>query len=91
MAIPPIISNNPLFKLFRTEQQTVDNGKETSKAASFAPAIQQDVVEISRAALQRLDGIRPLASDDEARETADDTRTILEESEYTLGDNSIQA
>ncbi len=86
MAIPPI-SNNPLLKLFRTDKQGAD-GKDDQKqqaAQADGAATKQDVVEISAAARQRLEGAKTLANSDEARETAEETRTILEEGDQTLG------
>lgn len=84
MAIPPIISNNPLFKLFRTDQQ---GGEKDSKADANAAATTQDIVQISQAAQQRLDGIRQLSADDPAQiqQVAGETRDILEETGLSLG------
>jgi len=80
MAIPPIISNNPLFKLFRTEQPS---GTKQEKTANPA-ATPKDIVEISDAAQQRLNGIRELSEAD-APQVAADTKDILEETGLSLG------
>ena len=84
MAIPPIIANNPLFKLFRTEQQ---GGEKSGKADTNAAATPQDIVQISKTAQQRLDGIRQLSADDPAQfhQVAGETRDILDETGLSLG------
>ncbi|MCB9991124.1 MAG: hypothetical protein H6867_07060 [Rhodospirillales bacterium] len=80
MTIPPILANNPLLKLFRNDQQG-------TKAAvpAVSPQTHEDIVEISEAAQQHLNGVRDIAGDGEARETAKETADILQDSEYTLG------
>ncbi len=76
MAIPPIIANNPLLKLFRTDNSGTDNTANETRA----PATDSDVVELSNTARQRLDGIESLsASDpDRIRAVADESRGLLE-------------
>lgn len=90
MAIPPIISNNPLLKLFRTDQS---GGTDKTKT-SDGPSTPQDVVEISDAARKRLDGVRHLSEDkpEEVKDVAGETRDILESNQnLTLGPNQSQA
>ena len=84
MAIPPIIANNPLLKLFRTEQGSAAKGKTDLPPVPATPA---DIVEVSKAAKQRLDGIENLSADNSARvqEVAGDTRDILQETGLSLG------
>lgn len=83
MAIPPIIANNPILKLFKTEPSS---GSKTDVAKT--PQTPEDIVEISEAAQQHLDGIRDLSKEgaDKVQEVAGETRGILEGDEsLTLG------
>ncbi len=84
MAIPPIISNNPILKLFKTDKS---GGIDATQKAAEAPNSPQDVVEISEAARKRLDGVKELSSDNpaEIKTVAENARDILEESGVTLG------
>ena len=85
MAIPPIISNNPLLKLFRTEQQS---GAGKSKQPVATAQTPEDIVEISEAARERLDGIQDLSArkQDDVRQTAAQTGDILgHNQDLTLG------
>ncbi len=85
MAIPPIIANNPLLKLFRTDKP---GGEDEVKDAGGAASTPEDIVEISEAARQRLDGgIHALSADDlgEVQEVAGETRAILEDTDLSLG------
>ena len=80
MALPPIIANNPIMKLFRAEQP-----KQKSDAASVQEGSPQDVVEISEAARKKFGEAQAL-SDSRAREVAEETRGILSKDEsQTLG------
>ena len=84
MAIPPIITNNPIVKLFRSEQKAPD-GPEAGRITQQTP---EDIVEISEIAQQRLDGLEALSSKDPARlqEVSVQTRDLLAENEsLTLG------
>lgn len=84
MAIPPIISNNPLLKLFRTDPASGSQDNETASVSQTS----EDIVEISEAAQQRLDGIQEFSSErpEEIRQTAQESREILEgDEDLTLG------
>lgn len=87
MAIPPIISNNPLLKLFRTDQQ---GGEKNEKPANTA-ATPSDIVEISETAQKRLDGIKQLSAEDpaEVQQVAGETRDILTENQISLGRGTV--
>lgn len=83
MAIPPIISNSPIFKIFQS-----DNAKSKTDKTDSTAQSPQDVVEISEAAQARLSGVKDFSVDNEAeiREAAVDTGTILRRDEsLTLG------
>lgn len=84
MVIPPVILNNPIFKLFRADKPDI------KQPESGAGATAEDIVEISVAAQQRLDGIRALPADhpEDALKLAGETRHILEGTGVTLGLNS---
>ena len=80
MALPPIIANSPIAKLFRTEQP-----KQKGAAESASASAQQDVVEISEAARKKF-GEAQLLADQQARVVAEETRDILSKDEsQTLG------
>lgn len=80
MALPPIIANNPIMKLFRAEQP-----KQKSDAASVPEGLLQDTVEISDAARKKFGEVQLLA-DRQARGVAEKTRDILSQDEtQTLG------
>jgi len=78
MALPPIITNLPFLKLFRTEQETSQPVKESLPA---------DIVEISEAASARFESIKSLSPSNlgELQEILHDTRTTLEENSVSLG------
>ena len=83
MALPPILANLPVFKLFRSGQSETVQQQHGAAGKSSAP---QDVVQISDAARQRLEGLEDLASDSAAGKTATNTRTILaDDPRLTLG------
>ncbi|GEM_PF-1480964 len=90
MAIPPIISNNPLLKLFRTDDPGFrrESGGKTEKTSNAA-STPQDIVEISQAAQQRLSGIQQLSADnpEQIQDVAGETKEILEETDVALGRN----
>lgn len=87
MALPPIIANNPLVKLFRSDGvEDKNTGKKAVAEASTGAA--RDVVEISEAARKKLESIQSEAAADEgqAREVAAETREMLRADEsQTLG------
>lgn len=82
MALPPIISNSPIFKLFSADKATrpatpANAGEKGSAGAA------SDTVSLSDAALEKLDAIR---DESKARETAGAIRRALEDNpEATLG------
>lgn len=84
MALPPIISNLPIIKLLRSEQSSAVTG-DAVKAG--APNHDNDIVEISEAARQKLSETEPLSSDNlaQVREVAAETRSILENTDFSLG------
>ncbi|PJB73101.1 MAG: hypothetical protein CO093_01405 [Alphaproteobacteria bacterium CG_4_9_14_3_um_filter_47_13] len=84
MTIPPIIANNPLLKLFKAHNDT----KSAENLPKVTDQTSEDIIEISVAAQQRLNGIKPLSSDNqkEIRALATNTGHILKESQdLTLG------
>ena len=81
MALPPILTNLPFTKLFRTEQAPETDGKQAApakKEKESAPSSPQDIVEISEAALKKLEGQSSFLTEDEAKAAAGETRGILE-------------
>lgn len=83
MAIPPIISNSPIFKIFQS-----DNAKSKTDKTESAAQSPQDVVEISEAAQQRLNNIQDFSAENQAeiREAAGEAGEILRRDEsLTLG------
>ncbi len=84
MALPPIIANNPLVKALKTESSSDTPPPAKGPEGGSLP---QDVVEISSAAVQRLEESRQseISSQEQARETAVETRSLLEESGASLG------
>jgi hypothetical protein len=87
MALPPVIANNPLVKLFRSEG--VETKNSDKKTAAEAPAqTPRDVVEISEAARKKLESVKQKAAEDDvaARKVAVQTRDLLTQDEsQTLG------
>jgi len=79
MALPPILSNLPFTKLFKTEQAPEAAGKQAAPAKKeTAASPPQDIVEISEAALKKLEGQSSFLTEDEAKAAAGETRGILE-------------
>lgn len=90
MTIPPIIANNPLLKLFRTDgkQEQREGADEKAPAARHHRQTPEDIVEISQAAKQKLDGARALSPEntEEPKAIAAQTRDfLLEDRNLTLG------
>lgn len=83
MALPPIISNSPLFKLFK--DNTPANGQTNTEQAK-AQAL-KDTVDISNAAArgQKVSGASLIGSDDEARNIARQAHEQLSGNDSTLG------
>ena len=81
MALPPIISNSPLFKLFKTEPAAKSEPKPAVPQSASQP---EDVVEISEAAQARLNGVQTLSEQD-APGVAAQTREQLTDSDIALG------
>jgi len=83
MALPPIITNVPFLKLFRSDQahKPVNSDKSTGAAEP------KDTVKISEAAQIKFEEIKPLSlADPEAlREAIGNVRAILENGSFTLG------
>lgn len=80
MALPPIIANNPIIKLFQTGQKNNVSAKETAPPQETkAGATPQDIVELSEAARQKLDRAKvgPLETDQDARQAARHARDAL--------------
>ena len=81
MAIPPIIANNPVFKLFQSDKtQNKDSRKADDSAAASAGSSPQDVVNISEAARKKLESVQQKVADTDtqARRIAGETKGILE-------------
>jgi hypothetical protein len=87
MALPPIITNSPIYRAFTGGQtRTVKEAGESPAAAASTGT--RDSVELSEAALRKLDAAKAedLKSQNIARGTAQDVRTELERNpELTLG------
>lgn len=88
MALPPIITNSPIGKLFGAEPaKSTDSakGKDSETPQNTTQTQTRDVVEISDAAKAKLKEAEQL-SETQARETAVETRDQLAEDEsLTLG------
>lgn len=84
MALPPIISNSPIFKIFQSDSTRSKNDVAKTSGAQTT----EDIVEISEAAQERLNGIKSLSSDnaEQVREAAGEAGEILRRDEsLTLG------
>lgn len=82
MAIPPVVSNFPALNVFKSDQASTRSISTQTTSNSGEP---QDLVEISSAALEQLQGDQQLASEQEASEVGQQTREILERSDFDLG------
>lgn len=84
MALPPILSNLPIFKLFKT---AAPSSSARQAGQSTKSAVPKDVVEISEAAKKRMEGLRPLSlkNESELRETLGKTRDLIAEHGVSLG------
>lgn len=81
MALPPIISNLPIVKLFKPNGTT-----QTAKAEERAPAAgTKDTVQISEAAQAKLKEAAALKSEQQARDTASETRQQIADYDGSLG------
>ena len=85
MAIPPVVSNFPALNVYKSNQASARAAASESNSRAGEP---QDLVEISSAALEQLQGDQHLADEQEAGEVAQQTRQILQGSEFDLGLNS---
>lgn len=90
MALPPIISNMPFLKLFKVDKAAQpENTKNTANADTGIKAAnpQQDVVDISSAAAERLQGAKVLSleNEEELRSVIGETRHILASTNQSLG------
>lgn len=87
MALPPIIANNPIIKLFQTGQKNA-SPKDAVPPEAKTGAAPQDIVNISGAALRKLASaqVSPLETDEAAQQTAHQVRGALAGDEtQTLG------
>lgn len=84
MALPPILSNMPFLKVFKTDKAQTGAGQNTEKMAADNP---QDVVNISSAASARLNGTKVLSleNEEELRTVLGETRHILASTDQVLG------
>lgn len=80
MALPPIISNLPIFKTFKPAPSEKTAQTEPETVHSLSENVAGDVVEISQAAQQRLEGVKVLG-DDDVPVVLVETQRILEENE----------
>ncbi|AGH97584.1 hypothetical protein [Micavibrio aeruginosavorus] len=81
MALPPIISNLPIFKFFRSEGPT-QSQQQTQSTQSGGGTLPRDVVEVSDAALDKLNQSQDkIRNEAQARDTAEDVRDDLAENE----------
>lgn len=85
MAIPPILSSLPVLKLFKSGSDNTAAQNKTDSAQSRSAKPSQDVVELSEAAKQRLNGVKEPENVEEARNMAADTRAQLSASDRALG------
>lgn len=83
MALPPIISNLPIIKLFKSNAPA---NNQTNSEQAKAQAL-KDSVNISAAAARgmKLSGTSPIKDDAEARGVAQNTNALLSESDLALG------
>lgn len=81
MTIPPVISNFPALNVFRSDR----SGNAEVQSPQSSSSNPQDLVEISDAALEQLQGSQQLEADNEAQELASNTRSILGDSDLSLG------
>ena len=85
MSIPPIISNLPLFRLFKTGR----GGAGADKPANQPAQSSGDTVEISAAAQKKLDAAQVLSAQDPGKISAvtSQVRQYLEQQPVSLGLN----
>jgi hypothetical protein len=85
MGILPIITNNPILKLFQGDRTRSED--KTSGQTDKPSAQNSDIVEISRAAREKLQGIQNLSSDDpdKIHSVTVETKNLLAQNEVTLG------
>lgn len=83
MALPPIISNLPIIKLFKSNAPA---NNQTNTEQAKAQAL-KDSVSISAAAARglKLSGTSPIKDDEEARGVAQQTNALLSENDLPLG------
>jgi hypothetical protein len=86
MALPPIISNFPLFKIFRPGGNAASpRPTDASSRVPFSnPA--QDIVQISEAARQKIEGLQQL-NVSQVRALTAEVRQALEQNPISLGLN----
>ncbi|WP_435641396.1 hypothetical protein [Micavibrio aeruginosavorus] len=81
MALPPIISNLPIFKFFRAEGPAQPQQQSQTTKTGGAP-LPRDVVEVSDAALDKLNQSQDkIRNEAQARDTAENVRDDLAENE----------
>ena len=83
MALPPIISNLPLFKVAKTDGANESSKTDAPQAGTSSSP--QDVVEISEAAAARLEEAQALADEQEALKVAASVRSEIAENPVSLG------
>lgn len=83
MAIPPVVSNFPALNVFKSDQARNDAKAPSNVSPSAGQT--EDLVEISSAALEKLQGDQQLASESEAHELSGNTKEILQDGSYSLG------
>ena len=83
MALPPVISNLPILKMFGIgASQPAKTGK--APADNSGAKLPQDVVELSEAARSRMEGPQDL-NESQAGNKAKETGALLSESGVSLG------
>ena len=84
MSIPPIISNLPLFRLFKTDRRGAGADKPANQ-----PVHSGDTVEISAAAQKKLDAAQVLTAQDPGKISAvtSEIKRYLEQQPVSLGLN----
>lgn len=86
MSIPPIISNLPLFRLFKTDRSGAGADKPANQPVQSGGG---DTVEISAAAQKKLDAAQVLTAQDPGKinAVASQIRQYLEQQPASLGLN----
>jgi len=86
MSLPPIFSNLPVFKLFKSDKAAGPAPKETAKPQ--ASTMPQDIINLSSQALEKLKGASTITEKD-ARPLAKSTGSLLERTDLSLATGNL--